>query len=907
MMPNDMNAVFERQLVQEEQPINVGMVVGFILLVLSLFVLIYCIWCFRDLRKHEEEEEKQRALHETDSSASESPYSNLSALDLFLKGRQAALSEGFTNEPIDAFAIGYMDGAQYASTNSSLRKESLTDALVQRQAAKLGYKGESAEGYVKGFQLGFRNGVDNELPKYRDAQERGLLNGQALGLVRKDCKAYAAGYAAGDAAAGKPCPDDADLRNKAEKDGFGEAQAELYCAGYHDGVRGVMVTDVLSPKAAFQKGLSNAAGLGLTEDDAVAHATGFQEGYPYALVGDGNENFTKEYMQAKAAEAGFSGEAADRYCAGFEEGLDEGTSARNSVFVKGMGRADSLGLEGDTASAFATGFKNGCSHVSTGKTPPSDIELLQQNRNLQFTDEDAEAYILGFKEGAKSMSISGRSMKDFVQPEAVFEKALIESSAKKMDEEAAAAYASGRHDGYCHGLTGGSIMSKEELLIMAEKLGFEGQDEELYISSFQTGLMEGNEGREAAYQKGKRKASSIGITEENAVAYAFGYRDGYTDIISGEDGDKDLSESDLKKQAKRLGISKKAVSYYVNGHQDGERDGLESLAVPHVFSPEAAYAKGLIDTKAEGKMGDEAHAYASGYTMGYQRGYNGSIPVSDDDIAAVAINQNCNDSHTQKAFAQGFADGFDDGCDLRIKQSEKILSPTAALEKGYASGSIMNLRGDQAKAYAQGLADGYALGLSGHQRPKEERLMTKANRMGFSEDVVKHYVGGFYQGYKESSPIAINKNVVGMSHDSTLNKGLTKAGIHGMRMGIAKAYGKGYQDGYAVGIEGTEATEAADRTRQDIAEIAQNLGFTDKRQTHAYVAGYLAGQADGGAVVLHHSLCDVHRCASHTCETCRKQQEPNFVVIPTRYPTSPKNQEESNVEFDSQDEDKDLL
>jgi hypothetical protein len=72
-------------------------------------------------------------------------------------------------------------------------------------------------------------------------------------------------------------------------------------------------------------------------------------------------------------------------------------------------------------------------------------------------------------------------------------------------------------------------------------------------------------------------------------------------------------------------------------------------------------------------------------------------------------------------------------------------------------------------------------------------------------------------------------------------------------------------------------------SRKELTEKANARGYTDKRLVHAYISGYLAGQANGSAVVYHHSLCDVHRCTSSYCETCRNMKSPKFLHIPAGY------------------------
>ena len=895
---------------------NSGMVIGFFLFCLSSLGLIICCCCLRN-KETPKFDEKGLDLVETDSSGSESS-NDTAALDLFLKGRQAAMAEGLRGEPMDSFATGYVDGTIFASE----RKEPLADAQVLKQAKKLGYVGPSADAYVQGFQLGVRSGLSTESPDQRNAYESGLLNAEARGLSNRDREAYARGYALGDSSQQR-FENDADLIAKAESFDFTGPHAELFAAGYNDGVDGINVTDVLSPTAAFQKGLSNAAALGLSDDDALAHATGFRDGYAFALVGDGTQVHSKSDMLAKAAEAGLTGEAANWYCASFEEGVDEGNTARKRLFLKGMDRAESFGMSGNFQSAFAAGYKDGCANASTGQAIPGDQALKENARNLQILDDDeVNAYIRGFKDGNDSMSNSSTATKDILLPEAIFEKGFTESRDGNNDEEAAAARASGRHDGYCYGLTGGAIKQKAEILDMADTLGFEGYDADIYVAGFQVGAIEGNAARDAAYQKGKRKASSLDMSGETATAYANGHRDGQALVISG-DVAKDLSESAIKKRAKKLGITGKLVPFYVNGFQDGQRDGHESLAACHVFSSGASYAKGLIDGKAQGMTGDVRDAYANGYRDGYQMGINGSEKPGEEDLLASAVESEFDNRKTQTAFKKGFTDGFDDGLDTRQTRAGRVLSPTAALERGHVNASALDLKGEASNAFTNGFSDGYALGLAGHQCPKDDKLLEKASDLGFSSTRSSYvsdsrlpdhrtspvsdgkllenasdlgfssagssYVSGFHQGFKQGAAGSINKNILGLGSDAALMKGQTKAENHGMKGPTADAYGNGYQDGYNVGLKGTQhdITESSELSRNDLAKKARNHGIREKTQVHAYIAGHLAGQADGGAVVLHHSLLDVHRCVSTTCQSCRQMKEPTFIQVAHGYRYNP--------------------
>ena len=169
--------------------VSIGMIIGIVLICLSIFALLVCCCCSRNLGKPNDraidseekclptDEEKGLDLVETDSSGSESSK-DISALILFMKGQQAGMAEGLSDEPLDAYAIGFIDGTYFASE----RKDALTDAQVLKQAKKLGYAGDSANTYVQGFQKGVHTGMSSESADQRQCYESGLLNAEARGL-----------------------------------------------------------------------------------------------------------------------------------------------------------------------------------------------------------------------------------------------------------------------------------------------------------------------------------------------------------------------------------------------------------------------------------------------------------------------------------------------------------------------------------------------------------------------------------------------------------------------------------------------------------------------------------------------------------------------------------------------------
>jgi hypothetical protein len=860
---------------------NVGMVIGFVLICVSVLALIILCCCFRGNGRAvgKQVDDEAPDLVETDSSGSESSKDK-SALSLFLKGRQAGMAEGLRDEYAEAYAVGYMDGTHFASE----RKETLTDTQVMKQAKKLDYSGHSANAYVQGFQNGVRSGMSTESSDQRHGYESGLLNADSRGLSRKDRDAYAKGYAAGDTS-GKRLSD-ADVMAKAEKVGFTGPHAELFAAGYADGVNGINVTDVLSSAAAFQKGLSKAATLNLVENDAFGHATGFRDGYAFALVGNGSTTVTKSELEIKSGKAGFTGIVSNRFCKGFEEGIVEGHLAYNRLIQKGSRRAENYGMLDDFKSAFSVGYKDGCVNAASGISNPGDQSMRETAKGLKFQDDDkVNAYIRGYTDGAASSSKASKASKTILLPEYIFENEFMNARAQKSDEEAAAARASGRHDGYCYGLTGGALMAKHDILDMAFKLGFQGHDSDIYASSFQSGAIEGSDAREIALLKGKRKASSLDISGDAGTAYSNGYGDGLSHVISGEDIKK-MSESALKMQAKTMGFHGKLAASYINGFQDGQRDGNEITSPGHVFSSDASYAKGLLDARSQAMSGETSHAYACGYSEGYQSGIDGTGERGKGDARAIVVERRFTNKKAQKACKKGYADGFDDGSDARLKQTGRILSPCGAIGRGLACASSNGLGDDACNAYAIGFGDGYTIGLAGHQCPKDKQLNGKATDCGFTDENQTSYTSGFHHGWKEGGAVSVITNARRLSPDAALKKGLEKAAIHGIGGATAQALGTGHRDGYAFGLKQTEEdfAQEADPTRDELAQQARSLGNTDMKLTHAYIAGYLSGHAAGGVVVRFHSLCDVHKCTSNTCQTCRNNTKgPAFLQIPHGY------------------------
>lgn len=858
---------------------NVGMVIGFVLICVSVLALSVLCCCFRDHSKNKGKHEEAPDLVETDSSGSESSKDK-SALSLFLKGRQAGMAEGFRDEYAEAYAVGYIDGTHSASE----RKKHLPDAQVMKQAKKLDYTGLSANAYVQGFQNGVRNGMSTESSDQRNGYESGLLNADSRGLGGKDREAYAKGFATGSTSA-KSIINDADILAKAANAGFIGPHAELFAAGCADGFDGINVTDVLSSSAAFQKGLSRAATLNLVENDAVGHATGFRDGYAVALVGNGNITVTKSELDVKATEAGFTGVVSIRYCNGFEGGVVEGHTAYNRLVQKGNRRAENYGMFDDFKSAFSVGYKDGYVNAASGVSNPGDQSMRETAKGLQFLDDDkVNAYIRGYTDGAASLSKASTVSKTIPLPEYIFEKEFMDARAQKSDEEAAVARASGKHDGYCYGLTGGAIKAKQNTLEMAFKLGFQGHDSDIYASSFQSGALEGNDARDVAFLKGKRKASSLDISGEEATAYSNGYGDGLSHVISGEDYKK-MTESDMKMQAKNMGFPGKLAASYVNGFQDGQRDGNEMTSPGHAFSSDASYAKGLLDARSQAMNGETSHAYACGYREGYRSGIDGTGERGKGDARALVAERRFTNKKAQKACKKGFADGFDDGVDARLKQTGRILSPCGAIGRGFACASSNGLADEACNAYAVGFGDGYTVGLAGHQCPKDTQLIGKATDFGFTDDNQTSYTSGFHQGWKDGGAVSVQTNARRLSPEAALKKGLEKAAIHGMGGTTAQTFGNGHRDGYSYGLKQTEENfaEGPDPTRDELAEQARSLGTTDTKLTHAYIAGYLSGHAAGGVVVRFHSLCDVHKCTSNTCQTCRDMKGPAFLQIPQGY------------------------
>jgi hypothetical protein len=119
---------------------------------------------------------------------------------------------------------------------------------------------------------------------------------------------------------------------------------------------------------------------------------------------------------------------------------------------------------------------DGCVNAASGISNPGDQSMRETAKGLQFLDNDkVNAYIRGFIDGAESLSKASKASKPVLLPESIFEKEFMDARAHKSDEEAAAARASGRHDGYCYGLTGGALRAKQDIVDMADKLGFQGQ------------------------------------------------------------------------------------------------------------------------------------------------------------------------------------------------------------------------------------------------------------------------------------------------------------------------------------------------------------------------------------------------------------------------------------------------
>lgn len=675
-------------------------------------------------------------------------------------------------------------------------------------------------------------------------------------------------------------PDEQELMKLAKSHGYGNnaARVDFFIAGYHDGVNRIVTTDVLDPTAALQKGLSNASALGLKDDEdaALAHATGFQHGYATALTGDGRgpEEYSKKDLATRAGLSGYTGDQAGHYGSGFEEGLDEGNAARDVVMKRGLKRAAGLGLAGIGATAFATGYKDGIVSPETFEAKSMQTKATE----LFGADEMEPHYVRGFKEGQTTQSMAKEA--DILTPPAIFEKGFNEAEAANGGRgEESAAHATGRKEGYCYGLAGGEVKPDDDILNMAVDRGFDDDTHaQAFVTGFQTGVVEGNAARDVALQKGKGKAIGLGLDGEDAKnGYSVGYRDGYSETLAGQEAP---SESALRKKAKKLGVSKNDVPLYVKGFQDGHRDASESLSTGPAMSENAAYATGLVNAKSLDMKPSVRHAYATGYGEGYDAGLTGN-EVTEDDLLASANEHNFTSKEkTKKAFRRGYGDGYDEGLDARQRQADTILSPTAAWSRGREIAATEDeFKGAvDPDSFATGYADGYCLGINGQQCPSDDKIMYKASELGEDE---QSYLPGFQRGYREGKAGDSNPNMLTLTEDGSLQKGIVKAENHGMKGAISKAYCKGYQEGYNGKMIGGGPTR--DLSDEELDGKAKGAGYSDNKQVHGFVGGYLAGQADGGSATLHHSLCDVHRCSSVTCRTCLNMQQPKFLQIPNGY------------------------
>jgi hypothetical protein len=120
-----------------------------------------------------------------------------------------------------------------------------------------------------------------------------------------------------------------------------------------------------------------------------------------------------------------------------------------------------------------------------------------------------------------------------------------------------------------------------------------------------------------------------------------------------------------------------------------------------------------------------------------------------------------------------------------------------------------------------------------------------------------------------------------LNRNAALKKGLEKAQCLGMQGSISSTFAEGYSDGYYDGTLHVDDNDNAPRlNRNEIVRLAINQGFTEPLYIQTFTAGYLTGCIDGGSIIRHHSLCDVHICTSNSCTICRQRVEPNFLQIP---------------------------
>ena len=184
------------------------------------------------------------------------------------------------------------------------------------------------------------------------------------------------------------------------------------------------------------------------------------------------------------------------------------------------------------------------------------------------------------------------------------------------------------------------------------------------------------------------------------------------------------------------------------------------------------------------------------------------------------------------------------------------------------------LPGESGQAYAVGYDLGYACGVSRNPCTSEADLVARACALGFSGKE-KEFVLGFQQGYTDGSSCSAGAGITALSSDGAMNRGLKKTDKHRMDGTSNRAYAHGYKEGYSFSLGQSQAVANNGKgvckpcymktvTKDDILQSGRQNGYASKH-LDAYYAGYLAGMADGGAVVRHVITCDVHRCTSASC------------------------------------------
>ena len=104
---------------------------------------------------------------------------------------------------------------------------------------------------------------------------------------------------------------------------------------------------------------------------------------------------------AAASGTGFS----NIFLSGFRDGEIDGAAAREKIYEEGLQKASKLGYTGKAKHAFAAGFRDGYIDLSRGLRLPKDKTLKQKAEQQKFGGSNKDAYVVGYKEGARTYTI----------------------------------------------------------------------------------------------------------------------------------------------------------------------------------------------------------------------------------------------------------------------------------------------------------------------------------------------------------------------------------------------------------------------------------------------------------------------------------------------------------------------